>query len=108
YSGADGTMAKINWIREGAGARFDDIEIEIGIYYGAVTDNQKQVAEAMARELEMDTEAFLNFPHALVGSVDYICEEIERRRELYGFSYVSILDRCVDGFAPVVARMTGK
>ncbi|MGE4059663.1 MAG: LLM class flavin-dependent oxidoreductase, partial [Sphingomonadales bacterium] len=42
YSGADGTMAKINWIREGAGARFDDIEIEIGIYYGAVTDNQKQ------------------------------------------------------------------
>ena len=32
----------------------------------------------------------------------------QRRRELYGFSYVSILDRCVDGFAPVVERLTGK
>jgi len=108
FSSADGTMDKINWIREGAGDRFDDIEIEIGIYYGAVTDNQRATAEAMAREMDMDTDAFLAFPHALVGSVDYICEELERRRELYGFSYVSILDRCVDGFAPVVERLTGK
>lgn len=108
YSTADGTMDKINWIREGAGDRFDDIEIEIGIYYGAVTDNQRATAEAMARQMDMDTDTFLSFPHALVGSVDYICEELERRRELYGFSYVSILDRCVDGFAPVVERLTGK
>ncbi len=108
YSTADGTMDKINWIREGAGDRFDDIEIEIGIYYGAVTDDRKGTAELMARQLDMDAETFLKFPHALVGSVDAICEELERRRELYGFSYVSILDRCVDGFAPVVAKLTGK
>jgi probable F420-dependent oxidoreductase len=106
-SAADGTRDKIGWIREGAGDRFDTIEIEIGIYYAAVTDRQKDTAEAMGRSLGMDADTFLAFPHALVGSVDYMCEELERRRELYGFSYVSVLDRCVDGFAPVVARLTG-
>lgn len=64
-------------------------------------------AEAMGRELGMDRETFLSFPHALVGSIDYMCEELERRRELYGFSYVSVLDRCVDGLAPVAARLAG-
>ena len=108
YSAADGTRAKIDWIREGAGDRFDAIEIEIGIYYAAITDRQKDTAETMGRTLGMDADTFLAFPHALVGSVDYMCEELERRRELYGFSYVSILDRCADGFAPVVTRLTGR
>ncbi|MFP6816626.1 MAG: TIGR03621 family F420-dependent LLM class oxidoreductase [Pseudomonadales bacterium] len=106
-STAKGTLDKIGWIRQGAGDRFDDIELEIGIYFGAVTDRQTKTAEAMGRELGMDLDTFLAFPHALVGSIDYMCEELERRRELYGFSYVSILDRCVDGFAPLVARLSG-
>jgi probable F420-dependent oxidoreductase len=106
-SDAHGTRDKIRWIKEGAGDRFDEIELEIGIYFAAVTDKQNATAEAMGRELGMDRETFLAFPHALVGSIDYMCEELERRRELYGFSYVSILDRCADGFAPVVARLRG-
>lgn len=106
-STAKGTLDKIGWIRQGAGDRFDDIELEIGIYFGAVTDRQTKTAEAMGRELGMDLDTFLAFPHALVGSIDYMCEELERRRELYGFSYVSILDRCVDGFSPLVARLSG-
>ena len=48
------------------------------------------------------------FPHALVGSVDEICEELERRREVYGFSYVTVGDLAIDGFAPVVERLTGR
>jgi probable F420-dependent oxidoreductase len=106
-STADGTADKIRWIKEGAGDRFNDIELEIGIYFAAVTDRQEEVATAMAAELGMDLETFMAFPHALVGSVDYMCEELERRRELYGFSYVSILDRCSEGFAPVVAKLAG-
>ena len=107
-STADGTSDKIGWIKEGASDRFDDIELEIGIYFAAVTDRQEETAEAMASQLGMDLDTFMAFPHALVGSVDYMCEELERRRELYGFSYISILDRCSEGFAPVVARLAGK
>lgn len=105
---ADETANKIGWIKEGAGERFEDIELEIGVYFASVTDNQKETAEALGRDLGMSVDDVLSFPHALIGSIDYMCEELERRRELYGFNYVSILDRCSGGFAPVVARLAGK
>jgi probable F420-dependent oxidoreductase len=104
---AASTARKIGWIKEGAGDRFDDIELEIGIYFAAITDRPEEAAATLGVELGMDTEAVLAFPHALIGTVDSICEELERRRDLYGFSYISILDRCIDGFAPVVAKLTG-
>ena len=36
------------------------------------------------------------------------CEELERRRERYGISYVTVGDNAIDAFAPVVARLAGK
>ena len=46
-------------------------------------------------------------PHGLFGSVDSICDELIRRRETYGISYVTVGDAQMDEFAPVVARLTG-
>ena len=47
-----------------------------------------------------------------IGSVDAICDELQRRRELYGISYVAVLDdgenNMVEAFAPVVARLAGR
>ncbi|MBI1181818.1 MAG: TIGR03621 family F420-dependent LLM class oxidoreductase [Alphaproteobacteria bacterium] len=108
---ADGTHDKMRWIREGAGDRIGDVELETGIYYVTITDRQRETGEAMGNMLGLSTEDMLTFPHALVGSIDFMCEELERRRELYGFTYFSILDRgdgSTDGFAPVVARLAGK
>ena len=48
------------------------------------------------------------FPHALAGSVDEICEQLERRRAEYGFSYITVGAAVADDFAPVVARMAGR
>ena len=55
----------------------------------------------------MDTAAILAHPHALIGSVEQICETLEERRERYGFSYFCIAQRHLDEFAPVVARLAG-
>ncbi|MFN3231181.1 MAG: TIGR03621 family F420-dependent LLM class oxidoreductase [Alphaproteobacteria bacterium] len=107
FNDVEGTQNKIKWIKEGAGDRFDDIEIDIGVYFGAVTDDQKGMAETMAKAMDLTVDEILNFPHCLIGSVDYICEELERRRELYGFNYISILDSCKAGFEPVVNRLSG-
>lgn len=109
---AEQTQKKIGWIREAAGERFDSLEIEIGAYLTVVTDQQAATAEAIAGQFGIPAEALLAGPHNLVGSVDYICEELERRRELYGINYVTVLE---DGgndiarqFAPVVARLAGR
>ena len=50
----------------------------------------------------------LHHPHALIGSPDAIIEELERRRDAYDISYVTVGDDALEAFAPVVAALTGK
>jgi probable F420-dependent oxidoreductase len=109
---ADATAKKIEWIKNGAGARFDDIELEIGAYSTIITDQQQPTAQAMGDALGMSADDILSHPHCLIGSVDYICDELQRRREAYGISYIAVLDdgqnNMVEAFAPIVARLAGK
>jgi alkanesulfonate monooxygenase SsuD/methylene tetrahydromethanopterin reductase-like flavin-dependent oxidoreductase (luciferase family) len=106
------TAKKVEWVKAGAGDRFDDLEIEIGAYLTVVTDHQEATAAAIADPFGLAVEDLLAGPHNLIGSVDYICEELQRRREAYGISYITVLDdgenNMVEQFAPVVARLAGQ
>ncbi|MEM7094535.1 MAG: TIGR03621 family F420-dependent LLM class oxidoreductase [Actinomycetota bacterium] len=104
---ADGTKQKVDWIREGAGDRFDEIEIEIGAYFTAVTDDTAATLEQMAGAMGMPPDMLAEHPHALVGSVDEICDILQDRRERYGISYVNVAVRNMHAFAPVVERLAG-
>ena len=108
---AAATARKVEWVRSGAGPRQDDIELEIGAYNTIVTDHPQAAAQALGDALGMDADDILGHPHCLIGSVNLICEELERRREAYGISYVTVLDDghndMVEVFAPVVARLAG-
>jgi probable F420-dependent oxidoreductase len=106
-SGADATVEKLGWIRDGAGDRFGEIEIEIGAYFVAVGDDAASQLDAMATRFGVDAEQFATHPHGLFGSVDQICETLQDRRERYGISYVTVAERYLDAFAPVVARLAG-
>ena len=109
---AEATRKKVQWIKDGAGDRFDDIEIEIGAYTTIITDHAEPTAAAFGEALGMRPEDIMQHPHCLIGSVDYICDELIRRREEYGISYVAVMDdgtnNMVDEFAPIVARLAGK
>ena len=106
-SGAAETAQKLEWIRAAAGDRFDDIELEIGAYFIAVSDEPGPTVAAMANRFGVSEAAFDSHPHALVGSVDSICATLQQRRAEYGFSYVTVPQRNADEFAPVVARLAG-
>ena len=61
---ADGTRQKIDWIREGAGDRFDDLELEIGAYFLGVTPDAASTPatlEAMAGGFGMPPEVLTAF-----------------------------------------------
>jgi probable F420-dependent oxidoreductase len=105
---ADGAQQKIDWIRAGAGARFDDIEIEIGAYFTIVTDKRDATIGAMAPQFGLAPEVLSNHPHALIGSVEAIREQIIERRDRYGISYITVGASAMESFAPVVAELTGK
>lgn len=101
------TVQKLGWVREGAGERYDDLELEFAPYFLAI-EGGSTTGEQLTAMTGLAGEDLRTFPHALVGSVDAVCEELERRRDVYGFSYVTIGDRAVEAFAPVVARLTGR
>jgi alkanesulfonate monooxygenase SsuD/methylene tetrahydromethanopterin reductase-like flavin-dependent oxidoreductase (luciferase family) len=107
-STAELTAQKVEWVRKAAGARFPEIELEIGAYFTFVTDQPKEVSEGMAGMFGISGEEMRAHPHALFGSPDAICEELQRRRESYGISYVTINDIQMEDFAPVVARLAGR
>jgi alkanesulfonate monooxygenase SsuD/methylene tetrahydromethanopterin reductase-like flavin-dependent oxidoreductase (luciferase family) len=44
----------------------------------------------------------------LRGDADAMAEELERRREQFGVSYVSVNGAFIEEFAPVVERLSGK
>jgi probable F420-dependent oxidoreductase len=107
-SSKEETQRKLAWVREGAGARFAELEIEIGAYFTFVMDNPEPVLQGMAGSFGLTPEQMREHPHALFGSVDTVCEELQRRRELHGISYVTVGENAMDAFAPVVARLAGK
>lgn len=106
-SSANAMDDKISWVRAGAGDRFDSIELEVGAYFTVVTDDPMTAAEKMGGMFGLSAPEMLDHPNALMGSVSDICDRLVARRERYGFSYVSVSDRNMDAFAPVVAQLAG-
>ncbi len=98
---------KINWVKEGAGDRFDDIELQIRIFMTMITDDRDGTAEALGPGLGMNKEQALASPLAVVGNVDQICQTLIERREIYGFSYITLGAENIQNFAPVVAKLAG-
>jgi len=106
-SGADETAQKVEWVRTAAGDRFDQIELEIGAYFVAVGDDPGPAVGAMAARFGVSERDFESHPHALIGSIDSVCDTLRRRREELGFSYITVSQRHIDDLAPVVARVAG-
>jgi probable F420-dependent oxidoreductase len=103
----DATDDKIALVRAAAGVRADDIELQVRIHLATVTDDRNAVAEALAPALGLTPEASLVTPHALVGTVDEIVDQLQERRDRWGISYIGIGAGSLDEMAPVIARLAG-
>jgi hypothetical protein len=98
---------KVGWVREGAGTRFDEVELQIGYFYASITDDRKGLAEAVAPGFGMAPEDALEAGITCIGTIDEICDQLVARRERWGVSYVVIGDDIFEQFAPVVDRLAG-
>ena len=105
---ASATDRKLGWVREAAGARYDDIEINFLLFACVVTDDRQGTLETMAPLFGLEPDEVAEYPHAWVGSVDQICEDLEAGRERWDASYLVV--QGVDAMtaaAPIVARLAG-
>jgi probable F420-dependent oxidoreductase len=98
---------KFEWVREAAGERFDDLELQIRYFFAAITDDRRGLAEAAAPAFGITADEALESGVALVGTVDECCDLLVQRREEWGVSYVAVGDNEYEAFAPVVSRLAG-
>lgn len=97
---------KLQWVREGAGDRFDELELNVLVFVAQITDDAAGAAENMAPLFGTTPEVFRDTAAVVVGSVDEICETLLARRDRWGLSYYVFQDG-IEAMAPVVARLAG-
>jgi len=98
---------KVGWLREGAGARFDEIEINAWLAAAEVTDDTPAVADVMGQLFSADPKDVLDSPLTLIGSISECADRLRERRERWGYSYSVIPGEKARDFAPLVAELTG-
>jgi probable F420-dependent oxidoreductase len=101
---------KLEWIRQGAGARFPEIELSMVITL-MIIENQHNGIEELARQRGWSgiaTERILNMPSVFIGSAEQIAEQMLTRRERFGISYYIVTDEEMSTFAPVVRLLSNK
>jgi probable F420-dependent oxidoreductase len=103
---ADRIEEKVGWLHEGAGERYADIEVNAWLAAAVVTEDPS-VAEGVAALFGVDVEEMRRSPLALVGTLAEAAEQLEERRERWGYSYTVIPCEAAHDFAPLVQRLTG-
>ncbi|MEI2618972.1 MAG: TIGR03621 family F420-dependent LLM class oxidoreductase [Thermomicrobiales bacterium] len=101
---------KISWIQEGAGDRFEQVELSM-IPTIVVTDDREAAASAAVLQYGWEGHAVadvLEMPSMLLGTIEEIIDGLVRRREEFGFSYIVVSDTQMEEFAPVVAALRGR
>jgi len=103
----DRTRQKVAWVKEAAGDRFEELELNALIGFVMITDEAPGIAEAMAPHFGISPDEALHVPLALLGTTDEMVEELQWRRQEYGISYWSIEADSWEALAPVVGALAG-
>ncbi len=98
---------RVQWVRDAAGDRFGELEMQCHTSFVMVAPNRREVAEGMASMFGVDPDVALDIPIVLAGTVEELCEDLQRRRERWGFSYWVVSSDAMAAFAPVVERLAG-
>jgi probable F420-dependent oxidoreductase len=104
---ADTMDEKVAWVKEAAGDRFDDLELQLQVFVTAVTDDPHAVAEKLSGAFGLPPEVILAAPFYQVGSTEQITEDIQSVRERWGISNILFQTDGIVPMAPVVAKLTG-
>lgn len=100
---------KVGWLREAAGARFNQIALGLGATI-VISDERRKATERLIQEQRWEgvgVEEVWRMPSIFVGSLDQIAADMQQRRELLGLSYFTLSDDAMESCAPVVARLAG-
>ena len=99
---------KSAWVKEAAGERYDELEINAWLSVAEIVDDTMGFAEMMSGLFEAPAADILDSPLTLIGSVPEVIERLHARRERWGYSYTVVPGDKVRDFAPVVEQVAGR
>ena len=98
---------KIGWIREAAGDRWPELEINIGLF-DVDPELRTRSGPPPPRSRGISEEELPRSPHYLVGDEDEMIERLLARRERWGISYYAMRTAHLAAIPGVVARLAGR
>jgi len=109
---------RIGWIREAAGARFDQLDLNVLRTIGdaTITNEPLKVAANLARELaaetgmEISAQDVLDSPFSLIGPVPFLVDKLTGLRQRWGINSFLIGwfgETGLRAFAPVIEQLSG-
>lgn len=106
---AEATHQKLAWVQEAAGERFAELELHITVTDVLISDDRERAASEIAARQGWTIAQTLESPLILVGTVEQMIADLQRRREEYGISYIGVdNEENSEQLAPVVAALRGK
>jgi probable F420-dependent oxidoreductase len=99
---------RVGYVRDAAGDRLGQLDIESSPFFTAVTDDPTEAAGRVAATLGVPPEGLLDHPNVLIGSVGEIVDRLEARRRALDVNYVTVQQHRLEDFAPVVAQLAGR
>ncbi len=98
---------RIAWVREAAGDRFADLELQVLTFVVQIVPDREDATRRLADLMGIPGEDVDDMPLVLIGTVEQIVERLRERRARWGFSYVVVHEAEMEAFAPVVAALAG-
>ena len=104
---------KIEWVREAAGDRFDDLVFNVypSTWPIVITDDPRAEARKVIERLrgrnpaDLTEDEVLESPHLFIGTVESLVDKLRMLRERLGIT--SFMTGDIDELAPVVERLAG-
>jgi probable F420-dependent oxidoreductase len=105
---ADRVDQKVAWLREGAGDRFDDLELNALVYVTTITDDPGPVREMVAGFFGVSPDLVGQSPYVWIGSTAEVADQLRAARDRWGFSYFVVQGaEAMEAVAPIVAELAG-
>jgi len=106
---AEITDRKVHWLRDAAGDRLDALEIQTTVFGGGITGTDTgPLLAPLGDMLRVPVSEFDDCPHVLAGPLEQCMETVERWRERWGISYVTLPGQMMREMAPLVAALRGR
>lgn len=100
-----GLRERIDWLRDAAGARADDLELSLNLLAvgAAMPGYVRHVLKLDPNDLAKN-----GSPLALWGDLDQMAGQLQERRQRLGISYLMVGDELMEAAAALVARLAGR